>query len=43
MCRECIRNTPFKDKIVLSRENEHYIFSIETTGSIPVEELFTRV
>lgn len=42
MCRECLRETTYKDKIILSREPEHYIFTIESVGQIPAPELFIR-
>lgn len=35
MCRECIRHPGWEEKIKLEREGNHFIFSIETAGSMP--------
>ncbi len=42
VCRECIRTAPLSSKIILSREPNHFIFQIETTGILPPKELFTE-
>jgi len=30
--RECLRHPEFADKVILSREHNHFIFSLETVG-----------
>jgi DNA-directed RNA polymerase I and III subunit RPAC1 len=40
MCRECLRPEDFEKKIRLSRLKQHFIFSIESVGSIPADEIF---
>jgi DNA-directed RNA polymerase I and III subunit RPAC1 len=40
MCRECLRVDDFETKIRLSRLKQHFIFSIESVGSLPAEEIF---
>ena len=40
MCRECIREPEWDDRIKLSRVRDHFIFSIESTGILPPEVLF---
>lgn len=39
MCRECIRKDGWQDKVILKRVADHYIFTVESTGSIqsPIE------
>ena len=42
MCRECIRQPGWDEKVKLLRERDHFIFSIESTGVLPPEELFRQ-
>ena len=37
MCRECVRRPGWDEKVQLSRVKDHFIFSIESTGSLPAE------
>ncbi|TMW69493.1 hypothetical protein Poli38472_001649 [Pythium oligandrum] len=39
MCRECIREPGWEEKIQLGRKNDHFIFSVESVGMIKPEEL----
>jgi DNA-directed RNA polymerase I and III subunit RPAC1 len=39
MCRECIREPGWEEKIQLGRINNHFIFSVESVGMIKPEEL----
>ena len=38
--RECLRHPEFKGKVKLGRVQDHFIFSIESSGQIPSDELF---
>lgn len=38
--RECLRHDEFKDKVVLGRIRDHFIFSVESTGQCDSDELF---
>ncbi|KAI5200679.1 DNA-directed RNA polymerases I and III 40 kDa polypeptide [Aureobasidium subglaciale] len=38
--RECLRHDEFKDKVVLGRIRDHFIFSVESTGQIDSDEVF---
>lgn len=38
--RECLRHEEFKDKVKLSRQRDHFIFSVESTGQWDSDELF---
>jgi len=42
MCRECIRETPWKDRIKLQRVKNHFIFSVESTGILPAATLVSE-
>ena len=42
MCRECIREDRFNDKIELGKDRNHYIFTIESIGAIAPEKLFSK-
>ncbi|PON40110.1 DNA-directed RNA polymerase, alpha subunit [Parasponia andersonii] len=43
LCRECIRGgQEWEDRVSLRRVNDHFIFTIESTGALPPEELFTE-
>ncbi|CAK4618702.1 hypothetical protein LEN26_020924 [Aphanomyces euteiches] len=39
MCRECIRAPGWSDKVKLGRVSDHFIFSVETVGMLPPEDL----
>jgi DNA-directed RNA polymerase I and III subunit RPAC1 len=38
--RECLRHDEFKDKVMLGRVREHFIFSVESVGQFDSDELF---
>ena len=38
--RECLRHDEFKDKVQLGRIRDHFIFSVESAGQLPSDELF---
>lgn len=38
--RECLRHDEFKDKVKLSRQRDHFIFSVESTGQWHSDEMF---
>ena len=40
MCRECVRHAGWEEKVRLSRVKDHFIFSVESTGVLPPDELF---
>ncbi|MED6192672.1 hypothetical protein PIB30_012273 [Stylosanthes scabra] len=43
LCRECIRGgKDWEDRISLRRVKDHFIFTIESTGALPPELLFTE-
>ncbi|XP_004498147.1 uncharacterized protein [Cicer arietinum] len=43
LCRECIRGgKEWEDRVSLRRVKDHFIFTIESTGAIPPEVLFTQ-
>mmetsp|Transcript_19969 Transcript_19969/g.33435 ORF Transcript_19969/g.33435 Transcript_19969/m.33435 type:complete len:383 (+) Transcript_19969:120-1268(+) len=37
MCRECIRHGNWREKVELRRKNDHFLFSVESTGCMPPE------
>lgn len=40
-CRECIESFPGEDQgILLGKEKQHFLFSIESTGCVPAPQLF---
>lgn len=39
MCRECIRQDGWSDKVKLRRKADHYLFSVESVGCIPPETI----
>jgi len=42
-CRECIESFPGEKKgLMLGKEKQHFLFSIESTGSIPAPQLFEK-
>ena len=38
--RECLRHDEFKGKVKLGRQQDHFIFSVESTGQYPSDVLF---
>ncbi|GBG91118.1 hypothetical protein CBR_g51921 [Chara braunii] len=42
LCRECIREDGWGERIQLHRVKHHFIFSIESTGALPPNVLFTE-
>lgn len=42
LCRECIREEGWDDKVALRRKKDHFIFTIESTGALSPEVLFTE-
>jgi DNA-directed RNA polymerase I and III subunit RPAC1 len=42
LCRECVRGDGWDKRVQLRRVKEHFIFSIESTGALPPEVLFTE-
>ncbi|KAM7205492.1 DNA-directed RNA polymerase, insert domain containing protein [Naviculisporaceae sp. PSN 640] len=38
--RECLRHDEFKDKVVLGRKRDHFIYSVESTGQLRSDEIF---
>jgi len=42
MCRECIRDPKWRQKVKLAREKDHFIFSVESVGIIPASQIFTE-
>jgi DNA-directed RNA polymerase I and III subunit RPAC1 len=42
LCRECIREEGWEEKVALRRVKDHFIFSIESTGALRPEVLFTE-
>ncbi|KAG5550965.1 hypothetical protein RHGRI_009400 [Rhododendron griersonianum] len=42
LCRECIREEGWDKYVALHRVKDHFIFTIESTGALPPEVLFTE-
>ncbi|KAF9608965.1 hypothetical protein IFM89_012142 [Coptis chinensis] len=42
LCRECIRGEEWQKRVALRRVKDHFIFTIESTGALPPEVLFTE-
>eukprot|EP00262_Sarcandra_glabra_P006740 TRINITY_DN1923_c0_g1_i1.p1 TRINITY_DN1923_c0_g1~~TRINITY_DN1923_c0_g1_i1.p1 ORF type:complete len:369 (+),score=68.97 TRINITY_DN1923_c0_g1_i1:191-1297(+) len=42
LCRECIRGEDWEKRVALRRVKDHFIFTIESTGALPPEVLFTE-
>ncbi|CAI9772788.1 unnamed protein product [Fraxinus pennsylvanica] len=42
LCRECIRGDDWDKYVALRRVKDHFIFTIESTGALPPEVLFTE-
>jgi DNA-directed RNA polymerase alpha subunit len=43
MCRECIRKDGWDRRVALKRVANHFIFTVESTGILPPEEIVKRV
>jgi DNA-directed RNA polymerase alpha subunit len=43
MCRECIRKEGWDRRVALKRVANHFIFTVESTGILPPEEIVKRV
>lgn len=39
MCRECIRKEGWQEKVKLQRKADHFIFTVESTGSMSPEDI----
>jgi DNA-directed RNA polymerase I and III subunit RPAC1 len=39
MCRECIRKEGWADRVKLRRKNDHFIFTVESTGCYMPHEI----
>ncbi|GAB2245965.1 hypothetical protein Droror1_Dr00001458 [Drosera rotundifolia] len=42
LCRECIRDGDWEQFVALRRKTDHFIFTIESTGALSPQELFTE-
>jgi DNA-directed RNA polymerase I and III subunit RPAC1 len=42
LCKECVRDDDLVDHVDLGSVKNHFIFNIESTGSLPPEVLFTE-
>ncbi|XP_022716715.1 DNA-directed RNA polymerases I and III subunit RPAC1 [Durio zibethinus] len=42
LCRECIRGDEWEKRVAIRRVRDHFIFTIESTGALPPEVLFTE-
>jgi DNA-directed RNA polymerase I and III subunit RPAC1 len=42
LCRECIRENNWEKSVSLRRVKDHFIFTIESTGALPPQDLFTE-
>uniref|UniRef100_A0A2C9UFL3 DNA-directed RNA polymerase RpoA/D/Rpb3-type domain-containing protein n=1 Tax=Manihot esculenta TaxID=3983 RepID=A0A2C9UFL3_MANES len=42
LCRECLRGEEWDKRVALRRVKDHFIFTIESTGALPPEVLFTE-
>ncbi|XP_027063281.1 uncharacterized protein [Coffea arabica] len=42
LCRECIRGDGWEKFVALRRVKDHFIFTVESTGALPPEVLFTE-
>ena len=40
ICRECIREPGWEDKVQLARVKDHFLFTVESVGQMPPERLF---
>ncbi|XP_043696445.1 DNA-directed RNA polymerases I and III subunit RPAC1-like isoform X1 [Telopea speciosissima] len=42
LCRECIRGEDWEKRVAIRRVKDHFIFTIESTGALPPDVLFTE-
>ncbi|XP_074320115.1 uncharacterized protein LOC141656924 [Silene latifolia] len=42
LCRECIQEEGWAEYVALRRKKDHFIFTIESTGALPPDVLFTE-
>ncbi|CAL1395537.1 unnamed protein product [Linum trigynum] len=42
LCRECVRGEGWEERVELRRVKDHFIFTVESTGVLPPEVLFTE-
>jgi DNA-directed RNA polymerase I and III subunit RPAC1 len=42
MCRECVRDVKWQDKVKLARVKNHFIFSVESAGQLPAKDIFSE-
>ena len=42
MCRECIRRKGWEEKVSLNKKSDHFIFSVESVGSLPATTIIKR-
>lgn len=42
LCRECVLGEGWDEMVALRRKRDHFIFTIESTGALPPEQLFTE-
>ena len=42
MCRECLREDKFNDKIFLGKKRQHYKFTIESLGVIKPQKILIK-
>ncbi|CDF35709.1 unnamed protein product [Chondrus crispus] len=42
VCRECIREPEWEERVELTRKRDHFIFSVESTGAMPAPTLVTE-
>jgi DNA-directed RNA polymerase I and III subunit RPAC1 len=40
--RECLRHDEFKDKVLLARKRDHFIFKVESVGAMAPDEIFLQ-
>lgn len=43
MCRECIRHKGWDERLSFKRVADHFLFSVESVGSIPPETIVREV
>ena len=43
MCRECIRHEGWNEKVLLRRVADHFIFTVESSGCMPPEDIVREV
>ena len=43
MCRECIRNEGWSERVELKRKADHFIFTVESTGCLTPDVIVREV